>query len=81
MCKLLGVILPVIYIFLSAHVLVLAASEWVAGEPEVHLVPGAGDLRPGDLWATAGAQGDVRGSHPEEQDHQLRAGVRQEMYL
>ena len=48
----------------------------VSGDAEVPLVPRAGDLRPGDVRAAAGAQGDVGGQDGEEQDHQLRARVR-----
>ena len=49
----------------------VSASERVARIVEVHLVPGAGDLRPGDIWAPARPQGDVRRQDQEEQDHQL----------
>ena len=48
----------------------------VSGDAEVPLVPRAGDIRPGDVRAAAGAQGDVGGQDGEEQDHQLRARVR-----
>ena len=63
--------------FLSGHSRVcifdfsLSASQRVPGEPEVPLVPRAGDIRPGDVRAAAGAQGDVGGQDGEEQDNQL----------
>ena len=47
-------------------------------EPEVHLVPGVGNLRPGTLRAAEGAQGDVGSAHQAQQDHPLRTGVRKE---
>ena len=51
----------------------ISASQRVSGDAKVPLVPGAGDLRPGDVHQAEGAQGDVGGQDHEEQDHQLRA--------
>lgn len=42
------------------------ASERVPRVSEVHLVPGARDIRTRDIRAAAGTQGDVRGQDQEE---------------
>ena len=42
---------------------------------EIHLVPGAGNIRPGHLWASARAQGDVGRAGGSEQNHHIRARV------
>ena len=54
----------------------LLASQRVPGEPEISLVSRTGDLRSGDFRPTESSEGDVRGEGDEEQDYQLRAGVR-----
>lgn len=63
---------------LTAHnhpISCVAASQRVTCEPEVPVVPRAGDLRAGDLRHPASAERDVRGPRNEEQDYKLRAGV------
>ena len=54
----------------------LSASQRVPGEPEISLVSRTGDLRSRDFRPTESSEGDVRGEGDEEQDYQLRAGVR-----
>ena len=39
------------------------------GDPEVSLVPGAGDLRSGDLRQAESIEGDVRSEDGKEQDN------------
>ena len=44
----------------------ISASQRVSGDAKVPLVPGAGDLRSGDVWPSAGAEGDVWSEDGEE---------------
>ena len=54
----------------------LPGGEREPGDPEVSVVPGARDLRAGDLREAESVEGDVGGEDGEEQDNQLRARVR-----
>ena len=61
----------------NLRIILFSASERVTRDPEVSLVSRVRNLRPGDLHQAEGPQGDVGRQDHEEQDHQLRAQVRQ----
>ena len=61
---------------LSLLKLVLAASEWVSRKPEIYLVPWAGNIWTGYIWAPESVEGDVWSEDHQEQNHHLWTGVR-----